>query len=459
MRDARAGARGGPRVYSRTMLVELLDTAFFAFGEFGDYLYLQVISRDVWGWFWFFMPLVILAEGPRYILPAIGMLTLRALGLLRNDEQQKRDFMATNPTVSVIVAGLNEERGIAHCIRSLIELKNPNLEIIVVDDNSTDRMYEEAKPFADQGLIKLYKNTAASGRQGRPASSNLGLRMATGEFILSLDADTSFDNNLIHHMIGPFYDPKVGIVGGNLKVSNGEDSFWTRMQAIEYLISIGLWKQWLDVLGMNFLASGALGAFRKSALDNVGGWDPELGEDACLTLKVKKSGYTMAFAEKAVGMTDAPNTLAVLARQRLRWDKSGMRTFYRKHGDLFNVRVHGWRSAIEMGQEWFFSVFCTFMYPVYLIWMLAMDPMLLIFAWSVCLVFYTITGFFSAAIAISFSERKIDEMILLRQMLLFPAYKGILRWVRFYSLLLETFRINYDDSFLPGTAWKNTPRW
>ncbi|MBA3847807.1 MAG: glycosyltransferase family 2 protein [Planctomycetes bacterium] len=441
------------------MVIELIDHAFFVVGEFADYLYLQAISRDAWGWFWFFMPLVILAEGPRYVLPAIGMATLRALGLLRNDEQQKRDFIATNPRVTIIIAGLNEEKGIGGCIRGLLEMKYPNLEIIVVDDNSTDRMYEVAKPFADRGEIQLYKNTAASGRQGRPACSNLGLRMATGEFILSLDADTSFDRGLIHHMIGPFYDPKVGIVGGNLKAANAEDSFWARMQAIEYLVSIGLWKQWLDVLGMNFLASGALGAFRKSVLDQVGGWDPELGEDACLSLKVKKCGYTMAFAEKAVGMTDVPNTLSALAKQRLRWDKSGMRTFYRKHGDMFNFRVHDWRNAVELGQEWFFSVFCTFMYPVYLVWMLYCDPMLLIFAWTVCLVFYTITGYLSTAVAISFSERKLEEAILLRQMLFMPAYKGVLRWVRFYSLLLETFRINYDDSFLPRTAWKNTPRW
>jgi biofilm PGA synthesis N-glycosyltransferase PgaC len=443
------------------MAFELLDQAGFLIGEFADYLYLQFVTRDAWGWFWFFMPMVILAEGPRYVLPAIGMLVLRGTGRLRGDEYErsKAAFLATKPSVSVLLVGLNEEHGIGRAIESILELGYPNLEIVVVDDNSTDGMYEKAKAFADRGQIKLYKNTSASGRQGRPASSNLAYRMSSGEFILSIDADTSFDRGLIHHMIGPFFDPAVGVVAGNLMVSNGHESFWARMQAIEYVISIGLWKQWLDVFGMNILASGALGAFRRSVLDRVGGWDQELGEDACLSLKARKLGYRIAFAEQAIALTEAPSSLKVLAKQRHRWDKSSLRTFYRKHGDLFNFMRYDWRNCVELAQEWFFSVFCSLTYPIYLMWMLWYDWRLMLFVWAVCIVMYTGTSFFSAMVALSFSERKLEDFAMFRSLLVFPVYKGMMRWVRFYSMVLEGLHINYEDSYMPQSAWRNAPRF
>ena len=77
-------------------------------------------------------------------------------------------------------------------IRSLLELEYENKEIIVYDDNSTDNMYEEAKPFADAGLVRLFKNTSASGRGGKPAGSNAAFHVASGEIIFLVDCDTSF---------------------------------------------------------------------------------------------------------------------------------------------------------------------------------------------------------------------------------------------------------------------------
>jgi len=436
-----------------------LDQMVFAIDAFSAFVTREVASRDLWTWLAFFMPLVLFAEVPRYVLPALAMLFLRATGRLNDDHKAKQDFLETNPRVSVLLVGLNEEASIAKAIESLLELRYPNLEIIVVDDNSTDRMYECAKLYADRGLIKLYKNSAATGRGGRPAGSNLGLHLATGEFILSIDADTSFDSSTILHMIGPFHDPQVGIVAGNIKVRNADASIWTRMQAIEYLVSIGLWKTWLNVLGMNILASGAFGAFRRSVLDRVGGWDPELAEDACLSMKAKKLGYQLVFAPQAVAMTAAPVRLPNLVRQRARWDKGCMRTFFRKHRDIMDPRRFDWRNGAELAQEWFFAVFCTFAYAVYLPAMLIFDPFAMVFAWTVCLIMYAATSLLAAGTAISFSERAAEEWRLLRGLWFFPFYKGIFRWVRCYALALETFRINYHDSFLPQSVWRNTKPW
>lgn len=424
-----------------------------------SYMLHQFERREIENWIYFCLPFFLLGEMPRYLLPAIILPVLRWFGIPRDDSERKRRFLETKPTVSVLLVGYNEEKSVGNAIRSLLELPYPGLEIIVVDDNSNDRMYEVAKPFADAGKIKLWKNTAACGRSGRPSSSNLALRMATGQFILSIDADTTFDRDTIEHMIGPFHDPQVGAVAGNLMPRNIGASHWADMQAIEYLVSISLWKRWLDVLGMNMQASGAFGAFRRSALDQVGAWDPELAEDADLSLKVKKCGWKLVFAPDAMASTAVPEPLKVLIGQRVRWEKGALRTYYRKHLNIMDVRRFDPRNALELALEFFFSVCCTYLYAGYLVFMLISDPKLMVFILAVCHVMYWICALITAASAISFSKRRALEWTLLLKTFWFPSYKGLFRWVRLYALTLEFLRINYDESYLPQTAWRNTPKW
>ena len=438
---------------------ELFQSIIFDIHDYVTYIYLQIATRHYWEWLIFFMPFFLLGELPRYILPNFILFFRHFLGLEKNDTDQCRDFLSTTPSISVLLVGYNEQDSVINAINSLLELNYPKLEIIVVDDNSNDSMYEKVLPFSERGDVKLFKNSAASGRAGRPTASNMALHIATGDFILSVDADTSFDNDILLHMIGPFYDPEVGGVAGNLKVFNINATFWSRMQSIEYALSIGLWKKWLTLLGMNIQASGAFGAFRRSALDQVGAWDPELAEDADLSLKVRKCGWKVVFSHAAIAMTKVPETLKELIGQRLRWDKGAIRTYYHKHSNAINFKKFDWHMSVEIMLEYFFGFIMTIAYAVYLVYMLSTNPGLLLFVWLISYFIYSSLSLFSIAISLYFSERAWDETPLLFSALLYPLYKGFFRWVRFTGIILETFRVNYNESYLPESAWRNTERW
>lgn len=440
-------------------MVDFINLILFSLVDSIHVIESQFSNRDVWEWALFFMPVFIFGEFPRYIFPAIFLFFAKTLGRLTSDDGEKRAFFATNPSVSVLLVGYNEEASVANAIRSLLELNYANLEIIVIDDNSEDGMYQEAKPFADKGLVKLYRNGAATGRSGRPTASNMAFRLSSGDYIVSVDADTSFDRDMLFHMIGPFYNARVGGVAGNIKIRNLDASVWTRLQAVEYALSIAMWKRWLGLMGMGMQVSGAFGAFRREALTSFGGWDPELAEDADLTLKIKKVGWHIVFAPEAIAMTNAPETWQILKGQRFRWDKGGFRTYFRKHVDIMKFWKYDWRNAFELSMEFFFTVFLTFIYAIYLAVMLAFYPKLLIFVWCFTYVIYVVVSLLCFAISLLFSERKDEEFFLLPTVFLFPAYKALFRWVRFGALFLEFFRINYQEGYLPESAWRNTKKW
>ncbi|MFO8007743.1 MAG: glycosyltransferase family 2 protein [Candidatus Brocadiia bacterium] len=439
--------------------MELLDRILIFLQNSVFYVQGQFAQRTLLTWALFFFPLVIFFELPRYATPLVIMPVLRLFGLLRDDRHRKEQFLAARPRVSVLVAARNEEEVIASTIESLLSVEYGNLEVVVVDDASTDATYQIARRYADRGLIKLYRNTSRSGRTGRPTASNFALRMCSGEFIISVDADTTFDRDMLLHAIGPFEDPEVGVVAGNIKVRNEGQSLWADLQAVEYLISINLWKQWTTVKGTTLAASGAFGAFRREVLADVGGWDPELTEDADLSVKAKKLGWKIVFAPRAVAMTTVPATLVGLVRQRIRWDRGFLRTFFHKHGDALKFWRFDLATAWELVMEYLMVVVFNLLFPVYLLLMVLYDVKLLAFILAFCYVFYSGLTLLTLLAAVSLSERRRYEWPLVQYAAVFPLYKGMFRWVRTYALILELLRLRYRDPYLPDKAYDNAEVW
>jgi cellulose synthase/poly-beta-1,6-N-acetylglucosamine synthase-like glycosyltransferase len=439
----------------------VLDHLLINADEFWSHAVAEISRRGLWHWVLATMPLLLFGDVLYYYVPPILVAVLHPFARRRETvaEARHRHYLGRYPMVSVIIAGRNEEECIANCVRSLLEQEYPNLEIIVVDDNSTDRMYEIADQFARRGQIRLLRNNASSGRGGRPHATNLGVRVSRGEFIISVDADTTFDRDLILHMIGPFCDPRVGVVAGNLKVRNLWTSFVTRMQAIEYLVGIGLGKRWTDLRGVTLQASGALGAFRREAVLAVGQWDSELAEDTDISLKLQKAGWHVRFAPKAIAMTDAPRTWRAIARQRYRWDRGTLRTFYHKHSGLMDPRRYRLGLVFELAVQYFFSTPATLFYPVYILLMLAYLPWVLLFVMLVALTVCSIASAATTLAAVAISERRRDEWRLVPWSILLPFYKEYLRWIRLKATIHEILRIHYEDPFLPDSAWRCAPRW
>ena len=437
----------------------MVNDILFVLKDYWEFVLVEVGKREIYEWFLFIFPFFVFGETPRYIVPAVVTSIAHMLGYRGRTGGRAQAFLETQPTVSIIVAAHNEEDVITDNIASLVELAYVNKEIIVVDDHSDDNTYALAKPFADRGEIKLIRNESPSGRGGRPFATNLGVRASTGEFIISVDADTTFDLGTIHRMLEPFANPEVGAVSGNLKVANRGVGIITACQACEYLESITLWKTWTSMIGTLLQASGAFGAYRRSALERVGLWDPELAEDADLSSKLRKAGYKIRFACDAVAFTHVPDNLRALTLQRRRWAQGFLRTYFRKHRDAMSIKRFGWANFLELLQEFIMQIVMPFGYVLYLFLMLAFYPSYLPFILALVYVVYVLTNILLLVSAISVSERQREEWGLLWVVIVMPFYKSYFKWVRITSFVREFFRRGYTDPYLPETVWNQAPRW
>jgi cellulose synthase/poly-beta-1,6-N-acetylglucosamine synthase-like glycosyltransferase len=299
--------------------------------------------------FWF----TLLFDLPRYVMSAVAMACV--------------PWQSPPPKryrTSAIVAGHNEAKTIRQCVRSL-EVD----EIIVVDDGSTDDMWLEVQRLKEEGVIANAIHLHS--RQSKPAAVNAGLALCSGEIVLIIDADTVLAPGAVAAVLGYFSDPKVGGVNFNLEVGNERATLTTRFQAIEYFIAVSAGKRMADALGILPNVSGAAGAFRRTALEQVGGQDIEVAEDAALAMKLRDAGWQLRFAPDAIARTTAPETMVSLLLQRLRWDSSIITIWWRKHARNLNPFGRDFRPAnvlTSLDVLWFSAVL-PLVLPVYVLWL------------------------------------------------------------------------------------------
>ena len=270
------------------------------------------------------------------LILAVGVLMgLRALLLLTLASHQMRAYRRREigepyvPTVSVIVPAYNEEVGIERAVRSLATNDYPELEVVVVDDGSTDRTAQivESLELANVHLVRQDNG-------GKSAALNTGTRMSRGEILVMVDGDTVFENDTITHLVQPLADPEVAAVSGNTKVGN-RSSMLGRWQHIEYVTGFNLDRRMYEVLQCTPTVPGAIGAFRRSILAEVGGVSGDtLAEDTDLTLAVGRTGKRVVYAPDARAWTEAPSTVSGLWRQRYRWSFGTMQAVWKHRGAI-----------------------------------------------------------------------------------------------------------------------------
>src|SRR5206468_5383762 len=305
---------------------------------------------------------------PRY---TIGALIVAVAALF--SPPRRRRHLASLPSFSVLLVGHNEEKVLRTCVASLweqtIAQAGGRMEVIVVDDGSTDAMYDVARALEAQGWI--HKAFRLHYRGGKSAGVNMAIGAASNDIVIIADIDTTFDRDAFEIIVGYFDDPTVGAVSGNIGVRNADASLVARHQAIEYCIGISLGRRIMDVLGILSIVSGAFGAFRRQALDEVGRQDVEVGEDADLTLKLRRAGWRIRFAPDARGLTDVPETITALIAQRLRWDRGLITIWVRKFRGTFNPWQSRFRliEVLALADVIFFQVVLTLAFPIYLVWL------------------------------------------------------------------------------------------
>ncbi|WP_346985196.1 glycosyltransferase family 2 protein [Chryseobacterium sp. POE27] len=284
-----------------------------------------------WGWY------VFIIDIPRFLVLEIIVLfvTFRKRFLAKDEWQlARKKLMNEFPLITVLVPGHNEGKHLHKMVMSMQKQTYKNIEIIVVDDGSTDHTGMIGRSFEERGLITKFLRSEIRG--GKASAANLGLKYSKGKFIVHIDADSSLDNDAIEKSLLPFYVYKnLGGVGGNLMVRNDDDSLTATMQYLEYQQSISISRIVTSSLGLYKIISGAFGVFPRTILQRVGGWDVGPGLDGDLTVKIRKIGYDIHFEQTAICNTHVPIEWGKLAKQRLRWSRSLVRFRLRKHYDIW----------------------------------------------------------------------------------------------------------------------------
>ncbi|MFN2563266.1 MAG: glycosyltransferase [Jatrophihabitans sp.] len=285
-----------------------------------------------------------LRNGLQVLFLTVGVLAvLRVLLLLvlarRHDRltaAPHRPGPASLPGLSIVVPAFNEEAGVEACVRSLVACDYPQFEVIVVDDGSTDGTADVVAGLGLPGLRLLRQPNA-----GKPAALNAGIAAAVYDVLVLVDGDTVFERDALRELVAPLRDPAVGAVSGNTKVGNRQ-GLLGRWQHVEYVIGFNLDRRMFDLLRCMPTVPGAIGAFRRVTLTDVGGVsDQTLAEDTDLTMAICRAGWRVVYAPNARAWTEAPASLSQLWRQRYRWCYGTLQAMWKHRGAVLQRGAAG----------------------------------------------------------------------------------------------------------------------
>jgi cellulose synthase/poly-beta-1,6-N-acetylglucosamine synthase-like glycosyltransferase/spore germination protein YaaH/peptidoglycan/xylan/chitin deacetylase (PgdA/CDA1 family) len=373
-------------------------------------------------------------------LMAIYLTLLRSLvyGLLAVVQKVKSKRRAGlmpvyQPPVSVVIAAYNEEKVIVRTVRSVLNNGYANLEVVVVDDGSKDgtlAVLEEE--FGGDARVQILTQP----NSGKAGALNFGIRKSSHNILVALDADTIFRKGTIEKLVRHFGDEKVGAVSGNARVGNRK-GWITRFQSIEYVCGFNLDRRALDLLNAITVVPGAVGAWRKDLIEQVGGFtDDTLAEDTDITLAIRRLGYSIRYEEDAIAYTEAPESTRDLAKQRFRWAFGTLQAAWKHRDATFNAN-YGFLGWVALPSIWIFQVMLAALSPFAEI---AMIIALFAGNWRIVLLYYFglfILELLTAVLAYSLERAKPWDLALLfvqrmyyRQLMYFVLAKSLMYALR-----------------------------
>lgn len=263
---------------------------------------------------------------------------LRQIKILRSKKPQK------NFIISVIIPAWNEEVGIIKTIQSAIDNTYKNVELIIVNDGSTDNSDKIVREYINH-LTTINLQDAARIRyyykhnQGKGAALNFGIHQASGNIVMTIDADTVVKRDAFANLIKYFHDTSIDAVVGNVRVS-GNNTFIGFIQQLEYIFGF-YFKRTHAVLGAEYIFGGACAAFRKKVFTKIGGFDTKnRTEDIEMTLRVRAHGFKCTFVEDVICYTEGASDIFGLINQRLRWKKGRLDAFLKYRQLFFSRKKH-----------------------------------------------------------------------------------------------------------------------
>ncbi|HJT18148.1 MAG TPA: glycosyltransferase, partial [Thermoanaerobaculia bacterium] len=293
------------------------------------------------------------------LLGTVRVLFVTALAIIGKIKAKHTEYDPDyKPAVSVVIAAFNEEKVIARTIRAVLANRYEALDIIVVDDGSSDDTSGEViRNFGDHPQIKLLRQDNG----GKASALNRGIAAAKGDIIIALDADTIFARGTIAKLVRHFSDPKVGAVAGNVKVGNRINPL-TYWQSIEYVTSQNVDRRAYALMNAVTVVPGAVGAWRREAVLAAGGYTTDtMAEDMDLTWRIRRCGYRIDNEAEAIGYTEVPDSFGALFRQRFRWAFGTLQCLWKHRSALGR---YGWFGTIALPTLWVFAVLFQALSPL-----------------------------------------------------------------------------------------------
>lgn len=231
-----------------------------------------------------------------------------------------KHFSITSQDVTILVCAHNEQHHIADCIRKVLSQNyQGHIYLKIIDNACTDSTAEIVKTFMKQSFKKISIELIPCEKLGKYYALNHGLKYVRTPYFITLDADTLLHNNAVQQIMNCIITQEHACVGGNLLLANTKQSFITKMQNYDYILSIAAIKRYQGSYNATLVAQGAFSAYCTKAVRNVGGWKACVGEDITLTYQLLQAGGTSGYEPRAVGYTFVPDNLSHLYHQRKRW--------------------------------------------------------------------------------------------------------------------------------------------
>lgn len=351
-------------------------------------------------------------------------------------------------SVGIVVPAFNEEKVILNTVRSLLRSTYHDLQILIIDDGSTDRTHSVCKAaFASNPKVKIVKRK----NSGKSEALNFGFNMLDTDIVVALDADTIFLPETVTRLVRNFDDKNIAAVSGNAKVGN-RVNILTKWQALEYITAQNLDRRAAELLNCIPVVPGAIGAWRRETVLEAGGFTLDtLAEDADLTLRLIRNGHMITYDEDAIALTEAPEAIRQFMKQRFRW-MFGMMQVAFKHMDAFALKDSKTVGLIALPNILLFQIFFPLLAPIIdlfalvtiinVTWTALSNSVDINYQGSVLILsmffIFILVDFISAAAAFWFEKRE-DKRLLLwlvpqrffyRQLIYIVAIKAVLVAIR-----------------------------
>ena len=362
------------------------------------------------------------------------------------DKEILSDHDTYEPFVSILIPAHNESDILPYSLPAITSMDYPHYEVLLLDDGSTDKTLEVSKPFVETGKLRVLHKPK---NQGKAMALNDGIPCTRGEIIVIFDADAEPNPNFLKLIVRHFRHPRVGAVTGHPRVKN-TNSFLARIQLVEFASIIGLLRRSQRIWGRIVTISGIASAFRREALQDMGGFTPRAyTEDIEITWRLQKRFWDVRYDPKATVWMHVPETLTTFFRQRLRWAR-GLMQVLRWNADV--ISHWKWRRMWPVFIESFLSTtwvvaFALVLTFEILLFNLGLKEKLDFFEWGIIVATVSLIQLFTGL----FIESKYDPDV--RKFFPYAIYYPLIYWVMMIFVTLIAFPIIFKRS-KDAIKWK-----